>query len=164
MSGSPAGQRADFMPPFEFYAWVLGADGGRRLLARLGPDAVEPIEAFLGQALAYEQGHPAALEGFLHWLGLGSDELKRDPEQARDVVRVDDGARRQGAGGADRVPGRCRAAQPRAARRLLWPDATRRRAAVLARGPRPQRRALTDAVGREERRSSRSGGACSTWR
>ena len=27
-------------------------------------------------------------EGFLHWLGLGSDELKRDPEQARDVVRV----------------------------------------------------------------------------
>ena len=77
------------MPPFEFYAWVLGADGGRaRMLARLGPDAVEPIEAFLGQTLAYEQGHPAAMESFLHWLGLGSDELKRDPEQARDVVRV----------------------------------------------------------------------------
>ena len=42
-------ERADFMPPFEFYTWVLGADGGRRrLLARLGPDAAEPIEAFLG--------------------------------------------------------------------------------------------------------------------
>ncbi|HEX6012023.1 MAG TPA: UvrD-helicase domain-containing protein, partial [Geminicoccaceae bacterium] len=82
-------RRADFMPPFELYAWVLGADGGRRrLLARLGPDAVEPIEAFLGQALAHERGHPASLEGFLHWLCLGSDELKRDPEQARDVVRV----------------------------------------------------------------------------
>ena len=82
-------QRADFMPPFEFYAWVLGADGGRRrLLARLGPDAVEPIEAFLGQTLAYEQGHPATMEGFLHWLCLGTDELKRDPEKARDVVRV----------------------------------------------------------------------------
>jgi ATP-dependent helicase/nuclease subunit A len=82
-------ERADFMPPFEFYAWVLGADDGRRrLLACLGPEAAEPIEAFLAQTLAYEQGHPATLEGFLHWLGLGSDELKRDPDQARDVVRV----------------------------------------------------------------------------
>ena len=82
-------QRADFMPPFEFFAWLLGADGGRRrLLARLGPDAIEPIEAFLSQTLAYEQGHPASLQGFLHWICLGADELKRDPEKARDVVRV----------------------------------------------------------------------------
>ncbi len=81
--------RADFMPPFEFYTWVLGADGGRRrLLGRLGAEAAEPIEAFLAQTLVYERGHPATLEGFLHWLGLGSDELKRDPDQARDVVRV----------------------------------------------------------------------------
>ena len=116
-------QRADFMPPFEFYAWALGADGGRRrLLARLGPDAVEPIEAFLGQTLAYEQGHPATMEGFLHWLCLGTDELKRDPEKARDVVRV---ATVHGAKGleapivflADAGPrGRARSG------RLLWSD------------------------------------------
>ena len=82
-------RQADFMPPFEFYAHLLGAGGGRkRLLARLGPDAAEPIEAFLSQALAYERGHPATLEGFLHWLELGSQDLKRDPEQARDAVRV----------------------------------------------------------------------------
>ncbi|MEK0082046.1 double-strand break repair helicase AddA [Benzoatithermus flavus] len=82
-------QRADFMPPFEFYAWVLGADGGRkRLLARLGPDAIEPIEAFLGQTLAYEQGHPSSLQGFLHWICMGEDELKRDPEKVQDMVRV----------------------------------------------------------------------------
>ena len=82
-------ERADFMPPFEFFTWVLGADGGRRrLLARLGPEASEPIEAFLAQSLAYEEGHPATLQGFLHWLSLGAEELKRDPEQARDVVRV----------------------------------------------------------------------------
>ncbi|MFO1069302.1 MAG: double-strand break repair helicase AddA [Geminicoccaceae bacterium] len=81
--------RADFMPPFEFYASVLGRDRGReRLLARLGPDAAEPIEAFLAQTLAYERGHPATLEGFLHWLGLGTEELKRDPELAQDAVRV----------------------------------------------------------------------------
>lgn len=82
-------RRADFMPPFELFTWILGADGGRkRLLARLGPDALEPIEAFLGQALAYERGHPASLEGFVAWLCTGSQELKRDPEKARDVVRV----------------------------------------------------------------------------
>jgi ATP-dependent helicase/nuclease subunit A len=77
------------MPPFELYTHVLGAGRGReRLLARLGPDAAEPIEAFLGQALAYERGHPASLEGFLHWLELDPRQLKRDPEQARDAVRV----------------------------------------------------------------------------
>lgn len=82
-------QRADFMPPFELFAWVLGADGGRkRLVRRLGPDAIEPIEAFLGQALAYEQGHPSSLQGFLHWVCMASDQVKRDAEKAHDLVRV----------------------------------------------------------------------------
>jgi ATP-dependent helicase/nuclease subunit A len=82
-------RQADFMPPFELYADVLGRGGGRlRLLERLGPDAAEPIEAFLAQALAYERGHPASLEGFLHWLEMDRQELKRDPETGRDAVRV----------------------------------------------------------------------------
>src|SRR6202008_1236864 len=82
-------ERADFLPPFEFFTWVLGADGGRpRLLARLGLEAAEPIETFLAQALAYEQGHPSTLQGFLHWLSLGTEQLKRDAEQAGDAVRV----------------------------------------------------------------------------
>ena len=81
--------RADFMPPFEFFCHVLGPEGGRRrLVGRLGREALEPIEAFLGQCLAYESGHPASLEGFLHWLGQGEQELKRDPEGAADAVRV----------------------------------------------------------------------------
>ncbi len=82
-------RRADFLPPFEFFCRVLGEERGReRLLARLGPDAAEPIEAFLGQTLAYEQGHPASLEGFMHWLGLDEQQLKRDPEPPADAVRV----------------------------------------------------------------------------
>ncbi len=81
--------RADFVPPYEFYAWVLGAEGGRaRLLERLGPDAAEPLEAFLAKALAFEEGHPASLEGFLHWFTLGAGELVRDPGKAPDAVRV----------------------------------------------------------------------------
>lgn len=82
-------RQADFMPPFEFYADVLGRGGGRRrLLERLGPDAAEPVEGLLAQALAYERGHPASLEGFLHWLEMDRQELKRDPETGRDAVRV----------------------------------------------------------------------------
>jgi ATP-dependent helicase/nuclease subunit A len=82
-------RRADFMPPFELFTWILGADGGRRrILERLGPEALDPLEAFLGQALAYEQGHPASLRGFLAWFRLGAGELKRDPEAPGDRVRV----------------------------------------------------------------------------
>jgi ATP-dependent helicase/nuclease subunit A len=80
---------ADFMPPFELFTRILGPEGGRRrLLQRLGPDAAEPIEAFLAQALAYEDGHPASLQGFIHWLGLDAESLKRDLEQGTDAVRV----------------------------------------------------------------------------
>jgi len=81
-------RRADFVPPYEFFTAVLAEGGRERMLARLGPDAAEPMEAFLGQALAYEQGHPASLQGFMHWLGLDEGNLKRDSEPARDEVRV----------------------------------------------------------------------------
>ncbi len=82
-------QQSDFVPPFEFYARLLGAGGGRaRLLARLGQAAAEPIEALLAQALAYERLHPPSLQGFLHWLRADTTDLMRDPDQARDEVRV----------------------------------------------------------------------------
>jgi ATP-dependent helicase/nuclease subunit A len=81
---------ADYMPPFEFYARLLGAGQGReRLLARLGPDAEDPIGLFLDLALAFERTHPPSLEGFLHWVETGALEVKRDLEQGeRDAVRV----------------------------------------------------------------------------
>jgi ATP-dependent helicase/nuclease subunit A len=81
--------QVDFLPPFEFYVRLLGEGGGRkRLLGRLGPAAAEPIEAFLAQALAYEQSHPPSMQGFLHWLRADSTELIRDPDRPRDEVRV----------------------------------------------------------------------------
>jgi ATP-dependent helicase/nuclease subunit A len=81
--------RADFMPPFEFFSNVLHVDEGRRdLLARLGPDAADPIDDFLAAALDYENDHVASMEGFLHWLEIGGTEVKRDLEQGRDEVRV----------------------------------------------------------------------------
>ena len=82
--------RADFVPPFEFYADILGARRGReKLRARLGPDADDPLTVFLDLALGFERAHPPSLEGFLHWLERGAVEVKRDLEHgATDAVRV----------------------------------------------------------------------------
>ncbi len=82
-------RRADFVPPYEFYAEVLGPLGGReKLLGRLGPEAADPIEEFLSLALAYERDQHPSLEGFLHWLELGAQEIKRDMEHGNDAVRI----------------------------------------------------------------------------
>ncbi|HMM15292.1 MAG TPA: double-strand break repair helicase AddA [Parvibaculum sp.] len=82
-------KRADFERPYEFYAELLAAEGGRRkLLARLGPDANDPIDEFLSLALEYERLHAPSLQGFLHWVERGASEIKRDMEQGRDEVRV----------------------------------------------------------------------------
>jgi ATP-dependent helicase/nuclease subunit A len=78
---SDALAKADFLPPYELYADLLGRLGGRRkLLARLGPDASDPIEEFMNLALAYEGEHVPSLQGFLHWLGRDDIEIKRESE------------------------------------------------------------------------------------
>ena len=82
--------RADFIPPFELYAEILGSEGGRRaLLHRLGPEAEDPVEEFLGLALAYEREHIPSLQGFLRWLTAAETEVKRDfAAHPRDEVRI----------------------------------------------------------------------------
>jgi len=83
--------RVDFTPPYELFAEVLAARRGRHLvLERLGPEAADPLDEFLAASLAYERGHGASLQGFLHWLVLGETEVKRDlnNETGRDEVRV----------------------------------------------------------------------------
>ncbi|MGE0120606.1 MAG: double-strand break repair helicase AddA [Dongiaceae bacterium] len=81
---------ADFMPPYELYADLLGRGGGRQaLLQRLGPDAADPIDEFLNLALAFERAHVPSLQGFLQWLGSGAVEVKRDLDQdAGGQVRI----------------------------------------------------------------------------
>ena len=94
-AGRPSGSplclaRADFVPPYELYAEILGAQGGRRmLLERLGPEAEDPVEEFLALALAYEREHVPSLQGFLRWLVAGDTEVKRDfGARQRDEVRI----------------------------------------------------------------------------
>ena len=82
--------RADFVPPYELYAEILGAEGGRRaLLERLGPEAEDPVEEFLALTLAYEREHVPSLQGFLRWLVAGDTEVKRDfGARPRDEIRI----------------------------------------------------------------------------
>ncbi len=83
--------RTDLTPPYEFFAELLGAEGGlmrKRLLTRLGPEAAEAIEEFLGLALAYDREAAPSLQGFIAQLRAGDLEVKRDMEQDRDEVRI----------------------------------------------------------------------------
>jgi ATP-dependent helicase/nuclease subunit A len=85
----------DFITPHGLFADVLGAPGpldpraGRaRMLARLGPDAGDPLDELLNAALEHEKLNPPSLQGFVHWLRQGGAEVKREAEAAGDVVRI----------------------------------------------------------------------------
>ncbi len=82
-------RRFDTETPFEFFAWLLGGDGGRRrILRRLGREANDALDEFLELALGYERKAPASLQGFMAWLRAADVEVKRDMEISRDEVRV----------------------------------------------------------------------------
>ncbi len=81
--------RADTLSPFEFFAVLLGPAGGRRrLYARFGHEAGDPIDEFLDYALVYERTHAPSLQGFLRWVEGGANEIKRDMEVVNRAVRV----------------------------------------------------------------------------
>lgn len=87
--------RADAATPHALFAAVLGGPGpldaraGRaRMLARLGPDAADPLDEFLNAALAHEGDQPPSLQGFVHALRQGAAEVKREAEGGGDAVRI----------------------------------------------------------------------------
>ena len=74
---------------YEFYAMVLSRDGGRKaMLGGLGPEAADPIDAFLQLCLDYEQQHTPSLAGFLAWLEATEADIKRDMDMSGGEVRV----------------------------------------------------------------------------
>ncbi|MGC1487453.1 MAG: 3'-5' exonuclease, partial [Albidovulum sp.] len=82
-------KQADFLRPYELIERVLTRhDGRRRLLARLGPEAEDGIDAFLAEALGYEAGNIPSLTGFLVWMQTGEVEVKRRLDSASKAIRV----------------------------------------------------------------------------
>ena len=82
---------ADFAAPYEFFERILSAPdlGGRkRLLARLGEEARDPIDAVLDQALAFESTNAPSLQGFLAWIDADDIDIKRDPDGPLEAVRL----------------------------------------------------------------------------
>ena len=73
-------------PPFDFYARVLsrldpeGHSMRARLLTRLGREAEDALDAFLGEALAAEERGVRDLERFLAQMAAADIEVKREPE------------------------------------------------------------------------------------
>ena len=81
--------QADFLRPFDLLERILVRhDGRRRLLARLGLEAEEGIDAFLAQALSYEGTAIPGLTGFLAWIETDDVTIKRQMDAASDQIRV----------------------------------------------------------------------------
>jgi ATP-dependent helicase/nuclease subunit A len=80
---------ADYLRPFELLSRILIRHGGRQqLVARLGPEAEEGIDALLDQAIAYESVEAPSLTGFLEWLDRDEVAVKRRMDEGQDQVRV----------------------------------------------------------------------------
>lgn len=60
----------------------------KRLFARLGEEARDPVEELLARAIAFEQQSHASLHGFVSAMKAGSGEIKREMDEGRGEVRV----------------------------------------------------------------------------
>ncbi len=81
--------QADFLRPYDLIERMLTRHGGRdRLIARLGPEAEDGIDALLNQALAFEQSDVPSLTGFLVWMETDDVEIKRRLDSASKSIRV----------------------------------------------------------------------------
>ena len=81
--------QTDFLRPYDLIERILTRHDGRRLLlGRLGAEAEDGINALLSQALAYERTEVPSLTGFLSWMQTDDLEIKRQIDNASDMIRV----------------------------------------------------------------------------
>ena len=82
--------RADYEPPQALLHWLLVGpwQGRRKLTARLGKEANDPIDELLNAALSYSASHTPSLQGFIRWFDAGEGELKREQAGGENLVRV----------------------------------------------------------------------------
>ncbi len=75
--------------PFDFYMQVLANDGIRKkLIARLGIDALDPLDEFLNLVETFELTHLADLSYLIKWIESDDEELKREIDQQKDEIRI----------------------------------------------------------------------------
>jgi ATP-dependent helicase/nuclease subunit A len=82
-------KQADFLRPYELLERILtGHQGREQLIARLGHEAEDGIDALLTQALQYEQMEPPSLTGFLGWMATDESDIKRQMDTQSGEIRV----------------------------------------------------------------------------
>ncbi len=81
--------RVDYATPFALLSEALGTLGGRaRLLARLGPEAAEPLDELLTEALAFSRAEPGGLQHFVAAVREAGTDIKREAEAGGDALRI----------------------------------------------------------------------------
>ncbi|MBQ8465217.1 MAG: double-strand break repair helicase AddA [Alphaproteobacteria bacterium] len=82
--------KADYIRPFELYAYVLGTlEGRKNFEKRMGTEVDDGIDEFINLTLTFEQEHIPTLQGFINWIGQDEVEIKREQEQSDvDAVRI----------------------------------------------------------------------------
>ncbi len=81
--------QADYLRPFELLTRILVRhDGRRKLVARLGAEAEDGIDALIDQALAYESVEAPSVTGFLDWFDRAEVAVRRRSDEDADQVRV----------------------------------------------------------------------------
>ena len=82
-------KNTDFLRPYDLIERLLTRrDGRRNLLARLGHEAEDGIDALLTLALQYESADVPSLTGFLSWLASDEVDIKRQIDSGQDQIRV----------------------------------------------------------------------------
>ena len=81
--------QSDFLRPYDLIERALTRhDARRRLVTRLGHEAIEGIDELLSQALAFEQMEIPSLTGFLLWLETDDVTIKRQADSGGALIRV----------------------------------------------------------------------------
>ncbi|WP_455476075.1 double-strand break repair helicase AddA [Bartonella sp. B17] len=79
----------DKIPVFEFYSHILNNDKGRqKILARLGSEANDVLDAFLDYTLTIQKTGLPGLQAFLETLSASEPEIKRELDQNHEEVRI----------------------------------------------------------------------------
>ncbi|MFZ2997034.1 double-strand break repair helicase AddA [Sphingobium sp.] len=81
---------ADFTTPYRYLESILSGpmDGRRRLVERLGTEALDPIEELLNAALAFESDDHPSLQRFIDWFDRGEVDIVRDAAAQGDMLRL----------------------------------------------------------------------------
>ncbi|KQY25821.1 double-strand break repair helicase AddA [Rhizobium sp. Root482] len=77
------------LPVYDFYARILGHDGGRAaFLGRLGSEVSDILDEFLTFALDHEKNGLPGLQAFIAGLEMEAPTVKREQDKERNEVRI----------------------------------------------------------------------------